>query len=152
MSQRSYSNQARRSVTAAYEQVLTGKMKNLLVNNRRLSVQALGFECFGRERVGVLITPWCMNLMLLPGKQSAWLNLPPGRQFQHDFPYGSFIFTVARLPGLDLFAQCSLFSPMHEFDCQEAAQAAGEAALGALLASPVPATISRRALLHGRLR
>lgn len=152
MSHWSNNNQAQQAVTAAYQQVLTGNMKNLLVNNRRLSVQALGFQCFGNERVGVLITPWCMNLMLLPGEQSSWLNLPPGRQFQHDFPYGSFIFTVARLPGLDLFAQCSLFSPMHEFDCQEAAFAAGEAALNTLLASPIPTAISRRALLHGHLR
>lgn len=145
-------DEAKLAITAAYCQALAGTMEDLMLTNPKLSVQALGFDYFGGELAGVLITPWCMNLMLLPGLQSQWAQLPPGRQFQHDFPYGSFIFTVARLPGLDVFAQCSLFSDMAGFGSQEDVVAAGEAALDALLSKPVPASVSRRHLLQGRLR
>ncbi|OAI08547.1 [NiFe]-hydrogenase assembly chaperone HybE [Methylomonas methanica] len=143
--------QIRQTLEAVFNNILTTRMRDMPVLNSALAVRALGFNRYNADWVGVLITPWFMNVLLLPGLDSQWPTQAPGTKFDQAFPYGSFEFVVADEGQLGRYAQCSLFSPMFQFADQAAAVAAAESALHALLAAPAPRAISRRDLLRGNL-
>ena len=143
--------QIRRTLEAVFNDILSTRMRDMPVLNPALAVRALGFNRYNANWPGVLITPWFMNLLLLPGAESNWVTQVPGAKFEQIFPYGSFEFTVADEAQLGRYAQCSLFSPMFQFAEQAAALAAAESALQALLTGPAPRAISRRDLLRGNL-
>ncbi|MCQ8130367.1 [NiFe]-hydrogenase assembly chaperone HybE, partial [Methylomonas rivi] len=141
------SEQIKSALEATFNEILATRMRGLPLLNPALAVRALSFGLVNRDWLGVLITPWCMNLLLLPTTDSAWITQPPGNKFEHAFPYGSFEFTMARETQLGSYAQCSLFSPMFQFENQTAAVTAGQSALQALLSHPAPRAVSRRDML-----
>ncbi|WKJ89912.1 [NiFe]-hydrogenase assembly chaperone HybE [Methylomonas montana] len=143
--------QIRCVLEAVFNDILTTRMHDMPVLNPALVVRALGFNQYNADWVGVLITPWFMNVLLLPGVESNWISQSPGSKFEQPFPYGSFEFTVADEAQLGRYAQCSLFSPMFQFADQAVAVAAAESALQALLTGPTPRALSRRDLLRGNL-
>lgn len=145
------SEQICRSLEAAFNAILQTRMHDVPVLNPALSVQALGFLPYQEDWLGVLITPWFMNVLLLPEPGSLWQTQAPGSKFSRTFPYGMFEFTVANEAQLGVYAVCSLFSPMFQFADQTAAVAAATAALQGLLTSPAPRIVSRRDLLRGNL-
>jgi len=140
-----------RVLETLFKQILLQRMRGLPVLNQALSVQAVGFRQIDNEWLGVLLTPWFMNLLLLPGLESTWLVQNPGTKFDKAFPYGVFEFTVAKEEPLGVYGQCSLFSPMFQFSDQADALAAAQAALQGLLQAAQPSSLSRRNLLLGRL-
>ena len=139
------------ALETTFKRILASRMRGLPLLNPALTVQAVGFEGFNGDWLGILITPWFMNLLLLPGQDSAWAESQPGGKFEMPFPYGVFEFTLAGEADLGVYAQCSLFSPMFQFTCQDDALAAARAALQGLLAEPAPRSLSRRDLLRGSL-
>jgi [NiFe] hydrogenase assembly HybE family chaperone len=145
------SEQIRHALEITFNKVLDQRMSGLPVLNAALSVQAVDFIHVNKDWLGVLITPWFMNLLLLPGPDSTWCELRPGTKFEKRFPYGAFEFTVGSEAQLGPYALCSLFSPMFQFENQAAALAAGQAALQGLLAGAAPRSISRRDLLRGAI-
>lgn len=144
--------QIERALESTFNDILNSRMSDMPLLNPALSVQALGFERFGDDWTGVLITPWFMNLLLLPMMNSDWCALPHGHQFERSFPYGVFSFTVADEMQLGRYAQCSLFSPMFQFQDQSAARMAAQSALNTLLTPPAPPSLSRRKLLRLHIR
>ena len=52
---------------SAFERVRRERMIDVPMLNPRLAVQAVGFRDWRGGWLGILITPWFMNLMLLPG-------------------------------------------------------------------------------------
>lgn len=140
-------------ISEALEKTFNGILSNRMLDfpmlNPAISVQAVGFRRQNEDWLGVLITPWFMNLLLLPGQSSEWQKSIPGTKFEQVFPYGHFEFTIAWEEQLGVYALCSLFSPMFEFANQADARAAAQAALQGLLAVQAPRTLSRRNLLRG---
>lgn len=66
------------ALETVFNGVLETRMRGVPVINPALSVQAVGFNPFNGDWLGVLITPWFMNLLLLPGPDSQWREQPPG--------------------------------------------------------------------------
>jgi len=147
-----------------FAHIATTRMRDVPVLNPALRVQAIGFapqadpdggECL----LGVLVTPWFMNLVCLPlaasdaGESVLGVGHKAGRQIGSQ----RFEFIGAHEDGLGAFACCSLFSPMFEFADHAAAVATAVEVLN-LLRTPVPAppeapTVeapSRRGFLFGR--
>ena len=145
------SEQIRQRLEATFNDILQTRMHDVPVLNRALSVQALGFIRYQQDWLGVLVTPWFLNLLLLPEPDSTWQTQAPGSKFSRTFPYGVFEFTMANEAQLGVYAVCSLFSPMFQFADQAAAVAAAKAALQGLLTSPATPAVSRRDLLRGNL-
>ncbi len=130
------------------------RMRDLPFYNAKLSVEACGFARYDEtDLIGVLVTPWFMNLMLLPLQpapadlqrigQSRVVALPGGsRRFLHggDVRIGSY------------WAH-SLYSPMQKFASQGHALGEARALLAQALAAEqvVPHVNSpgRRAFLGG---
>lgn len=132
-----------RAFLAAEENII-----GLPIHNDRLIVEAIGFRPHDDGIVGVLATPWSMNIVWAPVSPDA----PPadaiGASRIHVFPSGSYSFIIGRMDGFGILETCSLFSPMDDFDDPAAVRQAAEAALEGLFEPPAPsdapAPISRR--------
>lgn len=145
------SEQISHTLETTFNEILDKRMRGLPVVNTVLSVQAVGFNRVNEDWLGVLITPWFMNLLLLPGSDSTWREQHPGTKIEKHFPYGAFEFTLGSETQLGKYALCSLFSPMFQFENQAAALTSAQAALQGLLAEVAPRGVSRRDLLRGAI-
>lgn len=157
------------ALEAAYRRAHATRMAGLPFLNDRLAVEAVGFAPWKAHWLGVVVTPWFMNLVVAPREAAQWRSLPAGEKRRFRFPAGEYDFVSAREDGVGEFFCCSLFSPVGEFEDQATACFVAEHALAALLdpanderaqpagapgaveAAPAPA-LSRRDLLRGRLR
>lgn len=148
------------------------RMADLPILNGNLRVEAVGFRVWGTAWLGVLITPWFMNLILLPQRKTAWDTLKstpnattattaiptkPTNQSIERFPAGELEFLTAGDALTGKYRSCILFSTMHAFADQATARNVAEAALGALIHPepqelPLRPEISRRAFLRGDFR
>jgi [NiFe] hydrogenase assembly HybE family chaperone len=142
-----------------YRRIGESSMRDLPIYNDVLAVEAVGFRTYNEALAGILITPWFMNLILLPTDASL-ASRNPGSSFSHAFPVGAIDFNVGDIEGIGRIASCSLFSPMFEFSTMEQARAIAEAAFMEILLPPVeherPATkvaaaVDRRRFLRGEL-
>jgi [NiFe] hydrogenase assembly HybE family chaperone len=134
------------------------RMAGLPILNPALRVAAVGFRPWERYWLGVLVTPWSMNLVLLPRVDGA-VDWASGTFRGLRFPAGAFDFVATREADIGGYAACSLFSPVQQFADQAAAESTAKAALDALFeADPaqgdpaiaeVPRVLSRRAFLRG---
>lgn len=152
------------------------RMEGLAFVNPRLAVEAVRFAAWNGHWLGVLVTPWFMNLVLAPRDPSAWASLHLGGKRHFTFPAGDYEFIGARDAAGGEFAMCSLFSPVLEFASQAQAvevathalaalfdprNASDDAAAASVAAPELPAAsaplvgrgaepLSRRELLRGR--
>jgi [NiFe] hydrogenase assembly HybE family chaperone len=99
---------------AAYRAV-AARMRGLNVCNPALEVEAVGFAPWEGAWLGVMLTPWFMNLALLPREPSRWIPLAAGAKRHYGFPAGRYEFVGAHDDAIGEFQVCSLFSPMHAF-------------------------------------
>jgi [NiFe] hydrogenase assembly HybE family chaperone len=127
------------------------KVKGLPIYNPTLAVEAVGFREHEGRHVGVMVTPWFMNLTVLPSPDDlkVWIA---GGTLRLTFPSGAYDFTTTDLHDVGLIGTCSLFSTMLEFTDHEAAQLAARTVADAVFEPEQPAptsTVSRRQLLGG---
>lgn len=125
---------------AAFQHIQATRMDGVPILNPRLAVEAVGLRRWQDHWLGVLITPWFMNILLLPGG-GRWPSTAPGTQRDWIFPSGAYTFIAGFEPAVGEYQACSLFSPVLEFEHQEAARLTALAALEALL-QPDPAGVA----------
>ncbi|MCG7873948.1 MAG: [NiFe]-hydrogenase assembly chaperone HybE [Candidatus Thiodiazotropha lotti] len=97
------------------------RMQGLPLLNPALQVEAVGFRQWQDLCLGVLITPWFMNLMLIPHEGDSWREKRIGDKQTHLFPSGPYEFILGEEEGIGRYQMCSLFSPMFEFSDQQTA-------------------------------
>jgi [NiFe] hydrogenase assembly HybE family chaperone len=117
-----------------FERIHRERMQGLPFLNPELEVEAVGFIPWGENIIGVLLTPWFMNLMLLPGEEE-WSALKVGDKVTHPFHSGYYEFTVGYEEGFGHYQMCSLFSPMQQFVDQATAVATAVEVMRGLLDS-----------------
>lgn len=147
-------------LAAIYSDVYVRAMRDVPICNAALEVEAIGFRPYGALALGIVVTPWFMNLVLAPRKEGALPDAAHGATRAVSLPAGRVDFITGVLDGFGPIWTCSLFSPMSEFLDHAAASATAEASLEELLAAPAivdppaaQAGLDRRALLRGgRLR
>jgi [NiFe] hydrogenase assembly HybE family chaperone len=164
---------------AVFSEVGATRMAGLPLCHPGLQVEALGFEPLRQAdavasgllcaddlqarglwlpplAIGVLVTPWCMNLVSLPIERE---DTPQRVGRNHRLVLGGHVlsFIGAHEPALGSFGACSLFSPMQDFADALAARETALAVLDGLRPpapdrGPVaaPAVPSRRGFLFGR--
>ena len=108
------------------------RMAGLGFVNPALQVEAVAFEPWQGHWLGVMVTPWFMNLVLMPRDRSLWQPLPPGAKRKLPFPAGVYEFIGADDALIGEHQTCSLFSPMHDFQDQAAARLVARLARQAL--------------------
>jgi [NiFe] hydrogenase assembly HybE family chaperone len=146
---------------AAFEHVAATRMAGVGLLHPALQVQAVGFERLDDApdlAMGVLLTPWFMNLLRLPLQPDAVSDdgpiAPRGRRRTRRVGAAAIDFIGAEEAPFGRFEACSLFSPVSAFADQAAAVATAQAVLAALR-RPVPAALAvdapaRRGFLFGR--
>ncbi|MDE2370027.1 MAG: [NiFe]-hydrogenase assembly chaperone HybE [Burkholderiales bacterium] len=149
------------ALQAVFERIWQEQMRDLPMVNPALRVEAVGFRPWADHSLGVLVTPWFMNLVLLPRVAEHWCAIRERETRAYRFPAGVFEFIGAQDASIGDYQSCSLFSPMFEFADHEGARATALAALDELLAEPAApapqpapkpdaAGVSKRDFLFGR--
>lgn len=127
-----------------FRQIHTERMQGVPVLNQKLAVKATRFYPWKKYHLSILITPWFMNIMLLPNdthfedasSKSTDTNsrsYKVGATQNHVFPSGAYEFVTGYEESIGFFESCSLFSPMFEFSNQEMAELTAKEALIALM-------------------
>ena len=69
-----------------FRRVHIERMQGMPILNPALEVQAVGFRELEEHLLGVLITPWFMNLVLLPGNDE-WSEREQGKRIRVVLPH-----------------------------------------------------------------
>lgn len=111
---------------ATFARIAAERMAGLPIVNPALAVAAVGFRPWQDYWLGVLVTPWFMNLVALPNGPD---DVPDLSRRLLDLPAGQYEFTAARETGIGLYLACPLISPMAQFASQADALAVAEAVM-----------------------
>ncbi len=139
----------------AFRTIETTRMRDVPLLNGNLQVQAVGFQPLPGDEaaaLGVLVTPWFMNLVRLPLDDEAEAAVPAvGVKREHRLGQVGFEFIGAHEPAIGRFEMCSMFSPVFEFANQAGALATAREVLALLRpALRAPEQPARRGFLFGR--
>ena len=132
-------------LVADFTEIWHAKMRDVPIVNKVLRVQAVGFRLHEGRPLGVLISPWFMNLILLPSEEEDWSGLRAGAKEVIGFPSGSYEFIHNTREQTGGYKACSLFSPMGDFNTQAQAVEVAEAVMQALFDEAHKAETDRRA-------
>ena len=121
-----------KKLEAEFTEIWHAKMRDVPMVNRALEIRGVGFRMHEGRPLGVLISPWFMNLVLLAGEGDDWSGLTPGRKEVIAFPSGTYEFTHNSREMIGGYKACSLFSMMSEFRTQADAVDVARAVMQAL--------------------
>jgi [NiFe] hydrogenase assembly HybE family chaperone len=124
------------ALVASLERIGRDSMRGLPFYNEALSVEAVGFERFGEAWIGVLITPWFMNLMLVSDQPIPYAEAANGEQRTIELPGGPVKFLCGGTEDFGMFHAHSIASPMDVYKSQNQARAAARRALAGVRTPP----------------
>lgn len=142
---------------ARFREIWKERMQGLPFLNPALDVDAVGFRPLGeRHRVGVLVTPWFVNLVVLPDGDE-WSAHAQGDTTECTLPGGRYEFTVNRDEVLGTFLSAVLLASVTDIPDNATARAIAADVMRRLFQPPGDAVsagsaarrVSRRELLTG---
>jgi [NiFe] hydrogenase assembly HybE family chaperone len=86
------------AVEEAFFRIQREQMADVPILNPALSVEAVDFQRWQGHWLGIVVTPWCMSLLLVPGSAENWVvhgrqpaafRQVPGRRFRLSRQRGS---------------------------------------------------------------
>jgi [NiFe] hydrogenase assembly HybE family chaperone len=116
-----------------FERIDREHMQGMPIVNPRLCVEAVEFRAHAGHELGVLITPWFMNLVLLPGSDD-WSDREQGSDAEISLPAGPYDFMISRDAELGTYLTAVLFRSVVDFPDQATARAVASEVLGQLFA------------------
>ena len=150
----------RHFATVAHE-----RMAGLAFLNPAIEVRVAHCQRVAGDWLAALVTPWCIQLVLLPGGGSLWEDSAPGLRRRVVLPAGELVFLGdAGEANLPAYQYCPLIAPIDRMPDTATACAIACDALAAALVAPAtaavineaemaePAPTSRRAFLGIRER
>ncbi len=114
---------AQQLLVAAFREIDQRRGRDMPFYNERLAVEAVGFQAWDGHVIGVLITPWFMNLMLLPGESGDWAGCSDGEVREWQLPSGKYRFAAGLLDGPGVCFSAALFTTVEVFPDQATARA-----------------------------
>ncbi len=118
--------QAMQNLEAAFGEIARTRMADVPILNPALRVEAVGFRAWEGKLIGVLVTPWMINLVLLPGKDAPLIPLKLDEKKVWIFPSGEYDFMGLNEPAIGTCHICSLISPVTEFATHDEAVAVAQ--------------------------
>ncbi len=113
--------------------ILNEQMQGIPILNSAIKVQTLGFQVYQGRVLGIIITPWLMNVVLLPKADEDWSNMELGHKQPQQFPSRTYKFMVNDIDGIGPCQTHSLYSPMRDFASHEQAVNAAQDFLDKLM-------------------
>ena len=105
-----------------YQRIANEKMHGLPIYNENLTVEAVAFREWEGHQLGVLITPWFMNLLLLPTNKEDWSDCEYGTKMEREFPSGRYDFDTCDGAEAGIHQSAALFSTVVGFTDQDTAR------------------------------
>jgi len=133
------------AVEDAFFRIQREQMSDVPILNPALSVEAVDFQRWQGHWLGIVVTPWCMSLLLVPGSAQGWVSVGDNKRRFVRFPAGDFAFLGSAEAELGEYQSCPLFSPMARFASQSEATQTARASLVAMLSSPEVAAAAKEA-------
>ncbi len=131
------------------------EMSHLPFYRPHLPVKAIGFQRFDNQWLGALLTPWMLNLVILPGRDQIWPVRTVGQRLTLALPQKDITFQVGETPDGNQYLASSLLSPLPAtMSAQEAISLAQDSlrlALSLPMRTRSEVNHSLRALLRGRM-
>ncbi len=134
------------TVEEAFFRIENTQMAGVPILNPAISVAAIDFQRWQGHWLGILVTPWCMSILLVPGSAENWLATGENKRRFIRFPAGDFAFLGGAEVELGDYQSCSLFSPMGKFTTQSDAVMTARASLIGLLTPPKAAQSPSKAV------
>ena len=132
-----------------FETIYVEHMHDLPIVNKALQVEAVGFQEYCSHQLGVLITPWFMNLILLP-RVDTWSDSKQGDTSSIDFPSRRIEFAVSHDKILGTYLSAVAFRDVVEVSDQATARKLALEILNDLMKPPRnERTVTRRDLFTG---
>ena len=103
-----------------FRRVHIERMQGMPILNPALEVQAIGFRELEEHLLGVLITPWFMNLVLLPGSEE-WSEREQGKRIRVVLPHEEIDFNVTHDDAIGTHLTAVLFRTVADFPDQDTA-------------------------------
>lgn len=127
-------------LVAHYQQVWQEAMHDMPFVNPALQVESLGFVRHEGDWLGVVVTPWFLNLFLLFGGGRLWHDISAGERRYVDLPCGRMQFMADDDPALGPTQYCPLVAPVSTLaDAAVARQVALDAMQAVMTPAPQPA-------------
>jgi [NiFe] hydrogenase assembly HybE family chaperone len=104
-----------------YQTVFEERFRGLPIVNAALQVEAVGFRELAEHEFGALITPWFINLFLLPGN-NRWNDRPQGSVCIVELPGGKVDFTVSHDEVIGTTLSAAMFGTVTDFPDQAMAR------------------------------
>jgi [NiFe] hydrogenase assembly HybE family chaperone len=123
------------AVEEAFFRIQREHMADVPILNPALSVEAVDFQRWQGHWLGIVVTPWCMSMLLVPGSSENWVSTGENKRRFVKFPAGDFAFLGSEEVELGEYQSCPLFSPMGKFSTQSEAIMTARASMIALLTS-----------------
>ncbi len=128
------------AVEQAFFRIQRDHMADVPILNPALIVEAVDFQRWQGHWLGIVVTPWCMSLLLIPGSAENWVSTGENKRRFVNFPAGDFAFLGSAEKELGEYQSCSLFSPMGKFTTQSEASLTARASISGLLTPPQTAS------------
>ncbi|HSG21456.1 MAG TPA: [NiFe]-hydrogenase assembly chaperone HybE, partial [Azonexus sp.] len=119
-----------------YQQLWALRSQEFSDVNLSLQVAALGFSRLDGDWLGVMITPWSINLLLLSGGGTLWGDIPVGQSRYLELPCGTVKFIADDEPGIGPLQYSPLISPVTGLADMAAARQLALASLAAIIPPP----------------
>jgi [NiFe] hydrogenase assembly HybE family chaperone len=111
-----------------YRHVWQTRMHDMPFVNAALGVEAIGFVLYEGDWLGVVITPWFLNLLLISGGGQLWGDIPAGERRYLNLPCGTMQFIADDDPDIGPYQYCPLIAPVSNLtDMTMARQVAADA-------------------------
>jgi [NiFe] hydrogenase assembly HybE family chaperone len=130
------------AVEEAFFRIQQEQMSDVPILNPALSVEAIDFQHWQGHWLGIVVTPWCMSMLLIPGCAENWVSTGENQRRFVKFPAGDFAFLGSEEVELGEYQSCPLFSPMGKFSTQSEAMMTARASMIALLTAPHQAEVA----------
>lgn len=104
---------------AVFSDIAATRMAGIPICNDALRVQAVGFREWQGHRLGVLVTPWTISLILMQGDETPLKSLGADEKMRWEFPSGEYEFMGLNEPALGTCQSCSLISPVNDIASHE---------------------------------
>jgi [NiFe] hydrogenase assembly HybE family chaperone len=120
------------NLEAVFGEIARTRMVDVPILNPALRVETVGFREWEGRWIGILVTPWSINLVLLPGRDTELIPLALDQKAVWNFPSGAYEFMGLNEPAIGTCQTCSLISPVTEFATHDEALAVARGMMAGL--------------------
>lgn len=128
-------------LTAHYQHVWQTRMHDMPFVNPALAVATIGFVQLQGDWVGVVVTPWFINLFLVFGGGELWGDIPAGERRYLNLPCGTLQFIADDDPDVGPYQYCPLIAPVSNVPDMATARQTALDAMAAVMVPPAPPVV-----------